>query len=56
MSKWIDADLMDRQIMIRRVSDEKHFADSAAEKDWWVTLCLKYAQQVLNGFKHGQCK
>lgn len=41
MSKWIDADLVDRQIMIRRVSDEKHFADSAAEKDWWVTLCLK---------------
>lgn len=41
MSKWIDADLIDRQIMIRRVSDEKHFADSAAEKDWWVTLCLK---------------
>lgn len=41
MSKWIDAGLIDRQIMIRRVSDEKHFADSAAEKDWWVTLCLK---------------
>lgn len=41
MSKWIDADLIDRQIMIRRVSEEKHFADSAAEKDWWVTLCLK---------------
>ncbi len=33
--------MIDRQIMIRRVSDEKHFADSAAEKDWWVTLCLK---------------
>lgn len=41
MSKWIDAYLIDRQIMIRRVSDEKHFADSAAEKDWWVKLCLK---------------
>lgn len=41
MSKWIDADLQDRQLMIRRVSQERHFADSAAEKDWWVTLCLK---------------
>lgn len=41
MSKWIDADLTDRLIMIRRISDEKHFVDSAVEKDWWVTLCLK---------------
>lgn len=41
MSKWIDVDLNERQIMIRRVSQEKNFADSAAEKDWWVTLCLK---------------
>ncbi len=41
MSKWIDADLTDRQIMIRRISHEKNFADAAAEKDWWVTLCLK---------------
>lgn len=57
MSKWIDAGLIDRQIMIRRVSDEKHFVDSAAEKDWWVTLCLKaifslpYAPYIL--FKGG---
>lgn len=41
MSKWIDVDLNERQIMIRRVSQEKNFADSAAEKDWWVTLCIK---------------
>ncbi len=41
MSKWIDADWADRQIMIRRVSHEKNFADAAAEKDWWVTMCLK---------------
>lgn len=41
MSKWIDADLQSRQLMIRRIADERHFADSAAEKDWWVTMCLK---------------
>lgn len=41
MSKWIDTDLQSRQLMIRHIADERHFADSAAEKDWWVTMCLK---------------
>ena len=38
MSKWIDTDLLSRQLMIRRIADERHFADSAAEKDWWVMM------------------
>lgn len=27
--------------MLQQVADKMHFADSAAEKDWWVTLTLR---------------
>lgn len=41
MSKWIDTTIEERKLMLQRVAESKKFADSAAEKDWWVTLTLK---------------
>lgn len=41
MSKWIDANHNERLLMLQKVAEEKGFVNSAAEKDWWVSLALK---------------
>ena len=41
MSKWIDASLQERTVMLQQVAESKGIVDSAVEKDWWVTLTLK---------------
>ena len=41
MSKWIDASLQERTVMLQQVAENKGIVDSAVEKDWWVTLTLK---------------
>ncbi|MCR4812652.1 MAG: nucleotidyl transferase AbiEii/AbiGii toxin family protein [Bacteroidales bacterium] len=41
MSLWINSTKEDRLVMLQQVADKMHFADSAAEKDWWVTLTLR---------------
>lgn len=41
MSKWIDASLAERLVMLQNVANQKQIVDSAVEKDWWVTLVLK---------------
>ena len=41
MSLLINNTKEDRLVMLQQVADRMHFADSAAEKDWWVTLTLR---------------
>ncbi len=41
MSKWINASLNERLVMLQSVADKKGIVDSAVEKDWWVSLTLK---------------
>lgn len=35
MSKWIDASLQERTVMLQQVAECKGIVDSAIEKDWW---------------------
>ena len=41
MSLWINSTKEERLVMLQQVAARMKFADSAAEKDWWVTLTLK---------------
>ena len=41
MSLWINSTKEERLVMLQQVADKKQFADSVAEKDWWVTLILR---------------
>lgn len=41
MSLWINNNKEVRLVMLQQVAAKMKFADSAAEKDWWVTLALR---------------
>ena len=41
MSLWINNTKEVRLVMLQQVAAKMKFADSAAEKDWWVTLALR---------------
>ena len=41
MSLWINSSILERRQMLQQVATRMHFADCAAEKDWWVSLVLK---------------
>lgn len=41
MSKWIDAQTLDRQQSVYIVASDKNISETAVEKDWWVTAILK---------------
>ena len=40
MSKWIDFSLEERKAMIQGVVEARQIDETAAEKDWWVTVVL----------------
>ena len=41
MSLWINSTKEERLVMLQQVAAKMKFADSAAEKDWWVTTTLR---------------
>lgn len=41
MSKWINASINERRVMLQTIAKNKGIVYSAVEKDWWVTLTLK---------------
>lgn len=40
MSKWTELDEAERRVVAQTVATEKRIANSAVEKDWWVTAVL----------------